>query len=92
MSTEVKPLRRHAVRGGAGALPDGVGGTITGGPVQPIDLMQVLDRRPRQPAPAFGAAKWAVTGRFDKNSAVALSDGSRIFFASIEDVRVLPGA
>lgn len=77
---------------GSGAMPDGVGGTITGGPVQPIDLMQVLDRAPRKPSSFQGSEQWTVTGRFDKDHAVALSDGSRIFFASMDDVRVLTTA
>ena len=72
-------------------LPNGVGETITGGPMVPIDLMEILAWGARDVARTgaiSGAAHVAVSdiGRTrDRDSDIALSDGSRITFASIGD-------
>ena len=76
------------------ALPDGVGGTITGGPMEPIGLLEILERGARgasRGGAVSGAAQVAIgspgaAGRPDR--AIALSDGSRISFSSIADTEL----
>jgi hypothetical protein len=84
-------------------LPDGIGGTITGGPREAIDLMRILERGARGDSrggavsgAAQGAAQWdaqlvvsslGATRRRDLG--IALSDGSRISFCSVADAGVL---
>jgi hypothetical protein len=74
-------------------LPDGIGGTITGGPVVPIDLMEILNRSARcvtGSGAVSGAAQSAASGGQDRRKlGVALSDGSRITFASLADTGIL---
>jgi hypothetical protein len=73
-------------------LPDGVGGTITGGPMQPIDLMEILARGSRaanRGGAVTGAAHLTVIDpdrSHRPGQAVSLSDGSRITFSSVDDV------
>jgi hypothetical protein len=76
-------------------LPDGIGGTITGAPAAPIDLMEILGRGSRD-ASRGGAVSGAahvvvssVPGRSDLERDIALSDGSRISFTSFADAGVL---
>ena len=68
------------------------GGTITGGPMERIDLMEILARVSRGGA-VSGAAQ-AVAGGLDmagsRDHGIALSDGSRIAFASITDTGIFP--
>jgi hypothetical protein len=85
-----KPNRDH--------LPDGIGGTITGGPMEPIDLMEILSRSARSVSrggAVSGAAQTVDSETMDSGEearadwingqdlGIALSDGSRITFASI---------
>jgi hypothetical protein len=82
------------------ALPDGVGGTITGGPMQPINLIEILrlgERGESCGGAVSGAAQGAVSGsasgapanaRGARDPGIALSDGSRIIFASVEQASV----
>jgi hypothetical protein len=76
-------------------LPAAIGGSITGGPMEPIGLMEILERGARS-ASRSGAVSGAAqvvasslgrTGGVDWD--IALSDGSRISFASIADAGVL---
>ena len=76
-------------------LPDGIGGTITGGPMEPIGLLEILERG------ACGASRGgAVSGAAQVVAdslggtgvtarGIALSDGSRICFTSIADAGLL---
>jgi hypothetical protein len=82
------------------ALPDGVGGTITGGPMQPINLIEILrlgERSASRGGAVSGAAQGAVSGSASgvgagaggaRSPGIALSDGSRIIFASVEQAMV----
>ena len=79
----------HSTKRREGALPDGVGGTITGGPTEAIDLMEILNRsRTARAGAVTGAAhlvvvdaqKWVGADRD-----ISLSDGSRILFRSVDD-------
>ena len=100
MRADIKQPKRGMTGYRNAAIPDGVGGTITGGtitggPMQPLDLMSTLNRAARKAASAdavFGATQMVVSKRIDRDSGVALSDGSRIIFASMDDVRVLSDA
>jgi hypothetical protein len=73
-------------------LPDGIGGTITGGPMEPIGLMQILERGTHGAShggAVSGAAQVVAGGPGHATRAergIALSDGSRICFASIADM------
>ena len=83
------------------ALPDGVGGTITGGPMQPINLIEILrlgGRGASGGGAVSGAAQGALSGIASgagagagsgRDRGIALSDGSRIIFASVEQATVL---
>jgi hypothetical protein len=87
------------------ALPDGVGGTITGGPMQPINLIEILrlgGRGASGGGAVSGAAQGALSGALSgiasgagagagsgRDRGIALSDGSRIIFASVEQATVL---
>jgi hypothetical protein len=80
-------------------LSDDIGGTITGGPLESIDLINILERSSRgvtRGGAVSGAAKTVsvsspgATGGQDRG--IALSDGSRIYFISIADVDVLKDA
>lgn len=70
-------------------LPDGVGGTITGWPMEKLDLMEILNRASRgvtRGGAVSGAAQTTANRRGGdiQRADIALSDGSRISFASIE--------
>jgi len=70
-------------------LPDGVGGTVTGWPMEKLDLMEILNRTSRgvTRGGAVSGAAQAIDNRRGGNGRrtdIALSDGSRISFASIE--------
>jgi hypothetical protein len=96
--------RRREVRPDE-ALPDGVGGTITGGPMQPINLIEILrlgGRGASGSGAVSGAAQGALSGALSgiasgagagagggRDRGIALSDGSRIIFASVEQATVL---
>jgi hypothetical protein len=76
-------------------LPDAVGGTITGGPTQPIGVLEILALGARE-AGGVGAVSGAAqvmadlpgdTGHWERG--IVLSDGSRICFASIVDAGLL---
>jgi hypothetical protein len=72
-------------------LSDGVSGTITGGPMQPIDVWEILSLGARgcsRGGAVSGAAQAASNGRSAdpaRQRAIALSDGSRIMFSSLDD-------
>ena len=76
-------------------LSDGIGGTITGGPMQPIHLIEFLERGAgcvTRGGAVSGAAQVVVGGLSDtgwRDRGIALSDGSRINFSSIADIDVL---
>ena len=79
-------------------LADGSGGTIAGGSMQPLDLMALLTGGAAGvsmggavsgAAQAMPATARAARGRDD---GIALSDGSRIVFASVSDRDILAGA
>jgi hypothetical protein len=76
-------------------FPDGIGGTITGGPMEPVGLPQILVRGACG-ASRGGAVSGAAQGVADSvgrtslaERGIALSDGSRICFASIADAGLL---
>jgi hypothetical protein len=81
-------------------LPDGTGGTIAGGPMRPIDLMDFLRLGSHGVSMGGVSMGGAVSGaaaniqsaspRNDRG--IALSDGSRIVFASVADDRVFADA
>jgi len=79
-------------------LPDGVGGTITGGAMEPIDLMEILNRSVRcvtRGGAVSGSAQAMANGpgaRQSRDRGIELSDGSRISFASIGDTSALVDA
>jgi hypothetical protein len=79
---------------GGDVLPDGIGGTVTGGPMEPIDLMRILARDAEGPGRggAVPGAAHVVVSTLGiggaRSPAIALSDGSRISFASIADAGV----
>jgi hypothetical protein len=90
---------RRATRDGATKrtgenLPDGIGGTITGGPMKPICLVEILERGTRgasRGGAVSGAAQVAAGNYGESGRAgpgIALSDGSRISFTSIDDAGV----
>jgi hypothetical protein len=93
-------LTRHATRDQLTKpnnehLPDGIGGTITGGAMEPIGLTDILERGARgasRGGAVSGAAQVVADGLGRSSLAgrgIALSDGSRICFASIADVGLL---
>jgi hypothetical protein len=90
-----RAIRDQLTRANREHLPDGVGGTITGGPMEPIDLMQILSRSARcvsRGGAVSGAAQTVVSSPEDgrvQDLGIALSDGSRITFASLAGPGVL---
>jgi hypothetical protein len=76
-------------------LPDGVGGTVTGGPMRPMDLMEILSRGgagTSRGGAVSGAAQVvtsALSARAGRDEGIALSDGSRITFARVGDAGVM---
>jgi hypothetical protein len=72
-------------------LPDGIGGTITGGAMELLDLPEMLERGAHEAGrggAVAGAAQVAADGTVNSSQperGIALSDGSRICFASIVD-------
>jgi hypothetical protein len=76
-------------------LPDGIGGTITGGPMKPIGLLEFLERGAHgvSRGGAVSGAAQVVAGSIGRASqperGIALSDGSRICFTSIADAGLL---
>ena len=76
-------------------LPDGIDGTITGGPMEPIDLMEILNRSAlsvSRGGAVSGAAQVVASGAGERvdmggrpDRGIALSDGSRITFATVAD-------
>jgi hypothetical protein len=98
-TTGRKPRRDAATRTND-PQSDGLGGTITGGPMPPLDLLEILDRgaRPVSRGGAVSGAAHVMDGGLGaggrRDSGITLSDGSRISFASVEtaseeDSRVL---
>jgi hypothetical protein len=71
--------------------PDRTGGAITGGPMQPLALLEILERAAHgasRGGAVSGAAQGVAEGMVGTRLAergIALSDGSRICFASIAD-------
>ncbi len=91
-----RAIRDQLTKSGGEPLPDGIGGTITGGPMEPIDLLEILSRSVRcvTRGGAVSGAAHAVAGDRGPGSSgadlgIALSDGSRITFASLADPGVL---
>jgi len=87
-----RATRDHLRRGTNTDLADGVGGTITGGPMAQIDLMEILTRGARGAGAVSGAAHVVVSSldhSRGRDHGFALSDGSRIAFASIADAGLL---
>jgi hypothetical protein len=85
-----RATRDHLNRPGE-RLSDGVGGTITGGPMQPVDVWEILNLGARgcsRGGAVSGAAQTAVNNLGvgqARQRAIALSDGSRITFSSLDD-------
>jgi hypothetical protein len=73
-------------------LPDGIGGTITGGLMEPIGPMEILERGARGASRggAVSGAAQIVAGSPGHSSqaerGIWLSDGSRICFASVAEL------
>jgi len=90
-----RAARDQLARRNKDQLPDGIGGTITGGPMEPINLLEILERGARgvsRGGAVSGAAQVMVSslGRSGaRDRGIALSDGSRISFASVADAGVL---
>jgi hypothetical protein len=94
-----RAIRDQSVKPNGEHLPDGIGGTITGGPAEPIDLMEILSRSARcvsRGGAVSGAAQSVdsgdetpADGGNGRDLGIALSDGSRITFASIAGPGVL---
>lgn len=94
-----RAIRDQSAKPNSDHLPDGIGGTITGGPVEPIDLMEILNRSARcasRGGAVSGAAHTVDSGEEahadwgnGQDLGIALSDGSRITFASIAGPGVL---
>jgi hypothetical protein len=76
-------------------LPDGIGGTVTGGPMEPLDLAEILAQSAHEVTrggAVSGAAHVVVSsvrGADGRDGGIALSDGSRIRFASVADAGFL---
>ena len=72
-------------------LRDGIGGTVAGGPTETTGLRDILE--PDAPEASRGGAvsgaAQIVADRPGRSRGIALSDGSRICFASIADVGLL---
>jgi len=70
----------------------GAGPTVTGGPLKPIDLMEILNRSERgvSRGGAVSGAEFPLVSSAGSGSgrdpAIALSDGTTITFASVGDV------
>ena len=82
--------RGTGARGGRGlpsSMPDGLGGTISGGPMAPFDLVERLGRG--APAPGMaGAVAGAGRVEMEQVDEIVLSDGSQIVFATIDKSRL----
>jgi hypothetical protein len=82
--------RDHTTARNDERLFDGVGGTITGWPMEKLDLLEILNRAQRgvtRGGAVSGAARATAGppgGSRGQRRDIALSDGSRISFASIE--------
>lgn len=91
MRTTTKPTSRDRLdRRNDDYFPHGISGTITGGPMQKLDLLEILNRGTRgvtRGGAVSGSAQMivskSVSGGLEK--AVALSDGTRISFVSIAE-------
>ncbi len=91
-TTKRRALRDQIVNPDNEMLADGIGGTITGGPMEPIDLMEILARGlsgASRGGAVSGAAQTAAgspspTGHVPVG--IALSDGSTISFANVADI------
>lgn len=87
-----RAIRDRSTKANREHLPDGIGGTITGGPMEPIDLIEILDRSARcvsRGGAVSGAAQAVVASPGERladggyDLGISLSDGSRITFASL---------
>ena len=72
-------------------LRDGIGGTVAGGPMQPNGLLDILEHGARDASRggAVSGAAQIVADSPGRARGIALSDGSRICFASIADAGLL---
>ena len=72
-------------------LRDGIGGTITGGQMETIGRLEILERGARGASRggAVSGAAQIVADSPGRARGIALSDGSRICFASIADPGLL---
>lgn len=99
MRTKIGSAKRVPGRKGRpAAMPDGIGGTIAGGPMRPLDLIEHLTRGTQASIAGVavaGAAQVMVSsacGVGGREPGIALSDGSRIIFASVDHVKILAEA
>ncbi len=92
-TTPRRALRDRLMRQDNDFLPDGVGGTITAGPMKALDLEEILNRGAHgagHGGAVSGAAHVVVIGTgLGGAPGIALSDGSTITFARVGDPGVL---
>jgi hypothetical protein len=95
MRVSRRATRDQAAKPNDEQLPVGDGGTITRGPIEPIALLEILERAAHGASgggAVAGAAHGVAEGSGRSSLAergIALSDGSRICFASIVDARLV---
>jgi hypothetical protein len=89
-----RAVRDQVTKPNTEPLPDAFGDTITRRPVEPIGLLEILERAAHgasRGGAVSGAAQSVTEGIGSRSLAergIALSDGSRICFASIADTRL----
>ena len=94
-TTSRRAIRDRLTNGKGETAVNGAGETITGGPVQPLNLMEILSRSGRDDSrggAVSGAAQVVISSPVAGGGAddgVALSDGSRITFARVNDPGVM---
>jgi hypothetical protein len=83
-----RATRDHLTKSNDGRLRDRVGSTITGGPTEPTGLLEILEQGARgtsRSGAVSGAAQVVADDTSQLQRGIALSDGSRICFASIAE-------
>jgi hypothetical protein len=86
-----RATRDQLTKQGNEDLPEGISGTITGGPMEPFNLLEIMERGARgasRGAAVSGAAQVVADNvgcSYLAARGIALSDGSMICFASIAE-------